>query len=91
MRKPAASPKEITSKAVHKKPAAAVMKSHVEKSESKAAKPKAKATRFVDILDDKGKVLISGKYRKKYYPEGCKKCREAPGCTPSCYRYRKEC
>lgn len=69
-----------------KKPAAKQMK-------KPAAKVKGKATDsqiFLPIKDDRGNVLITAAYRRKWYALGCGKCRGRKGCTPSCFKGRKE-
>ena len=69
--------KQPASKQVAKKPASSLV--------SLASSGKIK-----DLLDDAGRIVWTAKARLKAYPNGCGKCREQPGCTPSCYRVRKE-
>ena len=57
---------------------------------SKAASSSKDAKIPKTLFDDDGNPKITGKQRLKWYPEGCSKCREQPGCTRSCYKVRKE-
>ena len=62
------------------------------KSVAKAtAKPEARQKSTGKVIQ---KIEVGGKTfseacRRKYYPEGCSKCRWTAGCTPSCFKDRK--
>ena len=43
-----------------------------------------------DLCDDEGNVMVASDFRLSQYPHGCGKCRKRAGCTPSCYKSRKQ-
>ena len=86
---------------VMKKPSA-VMKKPSVSSKAPAAKPvdvkktlckKPAAKKVKKDLPTKGwpeKKSMPSEYLRSKYPNGCPKCRYKAGCTPSCFRQRKE-
>lgn len=84
-----------------KRPAAASTKPAAAPSEANSkidSNPKPKATKAIPMKKPGAKA--KGNVKKpelkkppnalKLYPHGCGKCRYKPGCTPSCFKYRKE-
>ena len=59
----------------------------VPKPKPKATTKSAKAVRPVKDFKVRGK-LLTAKFRLAKFPHGCGKCRNRPGCTPSCWTFR---
>ena len=56
---------------------------------SPKASPKAQAEPGQKIYADKSGQHITEAKRHRMYPQGCNRCRQVAGCTPSCWKKRK--